>query len=1068
MPRELDFFPFGGSVSRKFERVLYDLLDVLTCLVANKLHRGVLHSTASKVLWRWVTTLSLLSPCESSSYSASSSTSDSCFILLKLLKLVPFLLFNSQTASEMEDFHFSDMGDPSVRIMTLLSVLIRRLTEESDQIYTHHFSFVDVTTTGTDSKVSSNGLDDFITILKGPNLPYIEPSVQFFKRSVDMERLHGLITCIAQIFSYIKENNYNIEKTTTQNSGATSTILPPKVYLTLLLLLKYEDIQLNLVTLNLIYFYLNNLSKDKQVSLELIFKNYKKLFPRINELLPIENWSLPTLLMSPSKILAELCSKFPLMNDDLRKANLDIQLVTMLTGDLYKNNQELKELKSLKKLSQECTKIVDFEKSSTYKRNENELSDFLLLLSVYSSKKEEYRGRITQSNRSKVFSVVVPNSYTATAHYNSNSNSPASAASSTSSLNLSFVIFDIVDDYRFLLTQIQMIHMMIRKGNKDQLVILGKLLSSAICLLNDSIFTNILYLIRSLSRSVAILRTFFVECNSYPSTMKKSNGSSEKDSFIGNLLHILKGIENCSKIVNYYYKNCNINSSNTDFTLICRRNCLNKSILLGILANFVLDFSSFRISIVLNESFLVTLVNIFNNALPENNNDNQFRNKEELDLEINTIQYNVLQVLQNYTYNETDENKQLLMHHFKFGNLFDKIKYGLFDCEPRNDDLKLKQKVISFDILRNLTSGSNLFSQCVQKEYKEWRKKQTGFSSIGWYSFLTKNLSNNLGMFGVTGNGDINDPMTLRILCKNENYPSLLLAINFIEDHKYTNIENFKDNLKSKEKLFRIWLSFLNLTVTKEFEEKVDRDVNIIVNTNNNLNLIQVSICWIIINLTWKNEIFGSRRSDSVQFKIYDTILIGRVNDRIDIEESDDEDNEDEDDGVDEEEDEEDKEGDGNEDENMEGGTPQEKYSTASERAYFLRDFGFLATLDLLVKRLNGYNRNNGSKRFDTIMGNDLLEKAKTARNQILELTGGLRKGHKVGISHKRSDSTDSKRMDDNTLKTADSSIRRDVNRGGEGYGYESDSEDYVDTLDNNESDQDMEGIEEFDDCWVR
>ncbi|CAH2350999.1 hypothetical protein CLIB1423_02S09978 [[Candida] railenensis] len=1058
----------------KFERISSDLLDILLALLSHRRYSSRLNGEVSKVLWRWVTTLSVIIPNDNANGNTTSNVNELNNIVedealfLKSLKLVPLLLFDTESKDARDEFNFNvsmdGADDDSVRIVTLLSVLIGRLGRECDKIYSCHFP-------GEQMKDPDEAKLDLATF-NDPNLPNIEPSIEYFKKNIQIETLLGLICCIAQIFSFLKESNFNISGTEqTENSIG---ILPPKVYLSLLLLLKYENIKLNLVTLNLIYFFLNNLTIENKLPLELVFKNYQKLFPRINELISTDEANdravIPLLLLSPCKILAQLCTNYPLMNNDLRRGNLEIKLIGILES-LFETSPQIKLFKTLKKSSMGSQKIVDFGKLASGggglsfdDKGITNLPDLMLLLSVYCSKKEEYRSRIvaTGKNNGDNYKRCV-----------------------------SIIIFEIIDNYRFLLSQIQMIHMKIRHGKNTvaDLQLLGKLLSIMTSLLNDSIYTNTLYLIRSLSRSVALLRTFFVKCNSYPSSFKKvdrkiaSSGSvsgstttsniisavpsansfernSTEGGFTDNLLHILKGIENCSLILNYY----NDSVSYTDSIVTISRTMIsNKSILLKILANLVLDFSSLRFNIIRNEEVLDILIKIFKNSSKPHKID-EYKSREEVQLEANTIQYNILQVLQNYTFNENDENKAKLMELYKFECIFEKIAYGLgidddeiLSLDDTVKELRLQQKVHSFDVLRNLTSGSQYFCQRIQKEYSDWKKQRAGFAHIGWYSFLYKNLSQGLEIYGLESGYDIDDDFTLMELCKNESYTSLLLAINYIEDHKYTNIENFKENLRNREKIFHLWLKFLSLNIPKDFEQ--DLDINVVVNMNNNLSLIQVSICWIIINLTWKNEIFGSRRTDSVQFKIYDTISIGRVNDRIDIDSEDDDEDDDDDD---------ENNGVNDEDENAEqdsileeGKKDYDLFTSASNRAMFLRGFGFLTVLDHLVKRLNGgHSKFKGSERFDSIMGNDLLEKARSAKNQILELTGGKR------LETRRRDSSTSKKESE-AKPGSQRTVRPDVNRGGEGYGYETDSEqEYVDTMENNDSD--MEGVEEFDEYWVR
>lgn len=1079
-------------------------LDIFVALFNNKNYETLFENDGANKLWRFITSLLIIT------YDASDISE---LILTKLLKLVPVLLNNAKSGTSIHE-----------PLSTLLSTLLKRLSKECKTLCLSNFPAIEF----TPEIVNRLAFED-------PNLPNLELNPYIFRTKVNLLLLTDLITCTAQIFSFLNDNKYGLFINSLLDVGKHNqhnALFHTDVYLTMLLLIKYENKALNLAALNLVYFHLNNLKQysnqdDTKNKEESIFNNFKKITPKLIELLSLDDnkfvkpTTLPIFLLSPTKILTNLSSQYPSISDELRKNNVDYKIMKGLELR-FKSSQKLKYFKLLKQNSQNCTKLVDFTVMMNYlqETNLNSLSELLLLLSVFTSKKEEYRERVV--------------------------NYKLTDAKSKHQHTFSQMVFELVDDYRFMLIQIQLVHRIlypkdnIKKISEHDIPWLSKNLGVMISLVNDPAYTNVLYLIRSLSRSVALLRTFFVDCNSIVSEIDIETSSSDisrsryardrnssSGGFISNILQILKGNEISSKLVQFF---CNFNSEGDTGRQLNKSQMLNKSITLGTIANFVLDFSSFRYNIVNDEGFLKNLSVIYKNSLISSQKASTGEVDDEEMFQKNTIQLSILQILKNYMYNENQENKKELIEYFPISILFDKIVYGVakngnilsngVDNESEEiKGLKLQQKIVAFDILRNLTAGSPYFSQYLIDAYDNKLDdvvKREDKLPLSWADFVIENITNFENFEREHKRVNVNeelfyDDSFLLSLMDNNDYVSLVLAINYIEDHKFTNIEKFRERLLPKESLLKVWKRFLNLSVTDEFESQLD--FNSKININNNLNSIKLSIVWIIINLTWKNDVFeytfpgteNESRSEGDHYRIYDTVesspnrRTSSANDRIDIDNSDDSDNE-------KKEMSDDNENNSNRNNlsdatgNLIVGESDEKVTTPTERAKILKKYGFLEVLDNLIGQLGNYektNRNDLEKgytgqRFDYFMSNDLLEKIKTARYQIFSLESG---GH---ISFRPRQTRPSQQIDRNIAQrpasaTASSSAavtaavlaaagagsgtsavsrlvtRPDVNRGGEGYGYGSD-EDFTDISPSapNETqvndDEDMENADDDDD----
>lgn len=1146
----------SSEVISKFECIIGFGLDIFIVLNNAKEFNFEFDDESSiNELWKFVISLVILSDNNKFKGKQSGLSSSPSLIsypfLTKTLNLTPFIIANSR------DNQFT-----TTLMVTLLSALLKRLDNECNKICEFHFP-----NSNTDSlKTTSNYFNELC--FKDYYLPNIEPNNGFFKSKINVQFLIELITCTAQIFSHLRSNNKNVVMTipnngqgqdkfqhdgddevvdvdetqefelqndnlhhqnnknvdNDENDTSPIVVLPIRVYLSLLLTLKYDNKLLNLVSLNLIHLYLDNLMRSsnrpsRHIKNE-VLKSYKKLFPRIIDLLDLDSDSnvfkplrIPKYLESATKILCTISLSCRFARDEIRRCNIDHKIMNYLSK-LIKSDTSLKNMNILKKASMNGKNLVDFtnlidlenyqknlnnninKNNLIDERNKDELSikknspkkdqlaivgDYFLLLSIYVGDKEEYRYRIVE--------------------YKPQNNSRNLLAQLT---------FELIDNYRFLLMQTQIIYKILRNKNGSKIsntkdkIWFGKNLGMILSLIGNEVYFCVFHLIRSLSRSISTLRTFFVECNSFTSLLDLSDDSNEESgnvtnigindndtnghdstttisataaaeaaattttnnitisshlrynretglpingSFISNILHILRINEDLYKIIQFF---CEFDYKlNGDYRkLLTLTNPLNKSIILGLIANFVLDFSSFRYDVVNDVYFLKTLSKIYENSINDEVNSTE-RNES---LQFNSIQLVVLQILKNYSFNENQENKKELLEFIPISIVFDKSIYGLtknVSLDEEIKELKLKQKIVAFDILRNLTAGSLYFSEKIKGLYQDYYNSNHFNNSLPreWDEYLISNMLNfecfikgfntskqtiqsKLSMFK-------EDDDFLAKLMLNENYVKFITSINYIEDHRITKVSNFKQSDFPLENLLKIWERFLSLRISSKLEKKLAKnDSNSRIELNNNLNEIRLSIVWILINLTYKgNEYtYDYQFPDINHSRLHDIVLkdgniemvhsqnrenqsnnsrhgsVSANSYRIVIDDSDDEENTDTN---------------TNNNHNNEMKTEtneilQQNHETSDENKYdsnkiltsvqkakILYKFGFSDVLDNLYLDLDfkgPTSRRNSSlgsskkdtnlksnlsisiKKFDEVSSRGLLEKVKTANYQIISL----------------------------------------------------------------------------------
>ncbi|CAI5757069.1 unnamed protein product [Candida verbasci] len=671
---------------------------------------------------------------------------------------------------------------------------------------------------------------------------------------------------VAQIFNFLNEENYKLNlrfKSDIKAITLSKTIKIPNTYfIALFLFLKFDSKILNLSALNIILYFLNNGSQFDEA---FKFEKFKHIFPRIIDLLGYSN-DLPYILDSTS-ILTDICGNHQLLNEEIYKCNIDARLIKILNSK-YKSNKLLKDLKHLKRESNRGKLLINFLDLGHFDEL-NGISNLLLLLSVFTNTLEQYRNRIIKND----FET-----------------------------NLSQLIFEIIDTYYFLLEQLKISFKLLNlnKVKKEDFNWLNSNVSILISILNSKLFTNCFYFIRSISRSVGTLRTFFVECNSlinfknYQESENPSNQSQVSEvayssfitrnenqsistnnttsastgGFIIDFLEIVANFENLDNYLKFFIQQ----EQHLIKTLKIQKT--NQTIVIGLLANFILDFSSFRYKILGYENFLNNLSNIY-----EMNTTDDIELSEEDKFQKNTIQLKILQFIKNLLYNEaTDYKLDIIECNFSMLYILRKASIGLIKIDLNNSSeisqLLIQQKIVSFEILKNFTAGSPNHNQLIIKEYED------PFYSIfqnelpnNWSSFLVENIMNvKLFLSDPDSDSDFFKDETLSQLLYNTDYVKLVTSINYIEDHKFTQIDTIKKSIFPTDELLTIWKRLLS------FELKVDKI------QSNHLNQIKISIVWIIINLTWNvNYQTESDAHDYSHYEVYQTVNSKQLNDNINL-----------------------------------------------------------------------------------------------------------------------------------------------------------------------------------------
>ncbi|OBA19828.1 hypothetical protein METBIDRAFT_45154 [Metschnikowia bicuspidata var. bicuspidata NRRL YB-4993] len=839
---------------------------------------------------------------------------------------------------------------------------------------------------------------------------------------------------------------------------------------------------LNFAALNLFEFRLLNLLPDGVSEKKQACLVFEKMFPRIVELLNHDVQTMkqiPGYLRLPITILSDLCIKYPKFCVQLKNTGVDKQIMADL-ATLIEFSPVLSFIQMAKRAYKDSKGIMDFSalikhvrglKTELWLAQKSEISliaNHLLLLSVLTSSSEDFRRRITSFSTGKE-SKSEPNF-------------------------LCLAIFEVIENYQFMCTQLILGYKAFWKlqeapssePSNKLLEWLGENVSVLLTLLEHPLNTNAFYLMRSLSRSVSTLRTFFVDCNSIKSSFvtfdanvprsliskrKVNQGNvisdisarydrdstpNKKGNLISCLLKIISRMSVVDHVVDFFA------STKTGLfgkQRIARKAlCEKKIVTLAILANFILDFSSFRHEIVNHDRILRNLALLFKSSIRSRNQGEKIENSgnevHEIAFEQLKIQMGILQVIKNYLYNETEENRRMIWDFFPLSLIFELSLYGVFvdtEADSQLHEIRLQQKIIAFEILRNLTAASPYFSEAIEKLYVEFATRNANFQPLPrtWNKYILESLlSFDLFLPFKNLRSDIDklflkdDEFVLRIVHKTD-YFKLLVAINYLEDHRYTNISFLRVSDFPQRPLLRVWKRLLEVKLLKSLETKLcGLDANEIIKLANHLNEVKISITWILINLTWKNDISSYHAFEGSNFRLMDVIhtpqnsafSISQFN-QSGISVGDFEEQEEDD--------------------------PADSYDTAGgsqrssldneislkKRAEILYKAGFCEVLETLIDDLSRpkptfkQSKYLSIERFDSLNSNDLFEKCRTAQSQIVgfipALDDSATSHPRMHLPQNQSGLYPLRRL--SNIASSRESVHRDVRQRGDEFEYWSD-----------------------------
>lgn len=1007
-------------------------------------------------------------------------------VVLEAYNILPFLLELDSTERKNPDYNAANL---------FLSQNIRHLDFQMDRM----FSFF--------SQNMSNFSDEALQVS-----PTVLLDMRMVQNSLDFLVLSAVTLAIAQIVNFIKDGS-----SLNPNATQAAFLASPKFHQCLLMFFYAENhYVLSVAALNLFQFRLSHLPHYSTHQEDISFSTFEKMFPRVIELLSYQQSTVsqtPGYLQLPVTVLSDLCLKYPQFSSQLNNTGVDKKIMGELSK-LLDSSVVFSFLQTAKGLFSKTKNAIDFSalrrKSfgisnvlfSSQKSELNLIASHLLLLSVFTSSNEDFRRKIASyapENESK----LDPNF-------------------------LCLAFFEIVENYEFLSTQLILNYKMFSKlqevpqtsASEKLLEWLSENVTVLLSLLEHPVNKNAFYLMRSLSRSVSTMRTFFVDSNSIKSSFEVcdtelSNGlsmegtvktksvleniknrydreshSGKRRNFISYFLKIISRMANVDAKV-MFFASAKLGLVETQY--LTRKTLSEKNVvILAILANLILDFSSFRYEIVHHERILKDLANLFKISIQKISQleleDKTQKEVKEVIYEQLKLQTSILQVVKNYLYNENEDNRKVVWEYIPLSLIFELSLYGgsgVVEVDWDLHRLRIEEKVLSFEILRNLTAASFYFSESINKLYMEFAANHDtgGNCPRSWNKYLLDNLLS-FGLFMELNNLKYDghrmfledDEFVLRLL-KDPEYVRLIVAINYLEDHRFTNIRSFCVSDFPHKALLKVWKRLLEITVLKSLELKIcGSDLSACIKLSNQINEVKVSIAWILINLTWDEEDIPHGPS----FSHMDMILT-RYNDIsardpssynasqivVDVSEDD-------------------------EDESLSASTGARSFRVLSRnsllsmkmRAKLIYQAGFCKVLEKITNELSSPHpiledeKEFSMERFDSLSSSDLFEKCKTAQLKILLLISRKEESGFDDSLHVERDEPHVVGRTSNLSSARESNIRPDVNRGGEGFGYSSD-EDYgndgptrlqpAETR-NEEGDESEEMVEdeEFDEYWIR
>lgn len=708
-----------------------------------------------------------------------------------------------------------------------------------------------------------------------------------------------------------------------------------------------------------------------------------QLFPTLIDLMVLPPPLLPLFVLSPIRILADLCKQHSELSLHLKQTNLDLQLVEMF-AQRVEGDELLAALLQLKrktpgnafaKLPANLVKSYQFDPV---------VADFLLLLLVHCATNEDNRTRITQAPEQIGFHRI---------------------------------LFQILDLHLWLMFQTHLLFKLARRGRTD----LGVLGGIIVGLSDSPLFTNCLYLVRLLLRLITPLRTFFVELNLFQlfflANFQQEAAEPRADGFVVSLLETLRLYE--SHVTMLTALKHPVNTA-----------MVNQSLVLAVLANLSTEFLLFKMAICHYDTFLTLLLIIFREARhralsdPKNAYAHAF------------IELNVLHVLRNILHVDTDENKREVWQYFELVDILDKTVYGQYPAEvvddPELHHIYIKQKLVAFQVLRNATAWLLIYPEIVDAWahcYDLWPRSKRQHISQAWDDYLVTTLEN-YDIFLGQQEAVVNDADLQTWMLENlADYVLLVVTITLMEANRYEDPVEQPDGPFPSEGILGLWLRLLKCHVRgRPLEQAGSLGVE-------NIYDVKLLILLVLINLILKELTSPVYRQGLTDYTLFETVanqgdhqaypsqqlLLSQT--RFSI---------------------------GTRWDRVASVAPTQSLVTEL-RARYLEKFGFFAVVSDLIRYFSEHNR---GKKFNVRNCHDLVERLSQFKHQM-----------EVLLYLKNLDYSEAGNV--HTVEAikplAAAEVRRDVNRGGEGFGYDDDDDvDEEDDDDEGENDDDANDDEQM------
>lgn len=545
-----------------------------------------------------------------------------------------------------------------------------------------------------------------------------------------------------------------------------------------------------------------------------------QLFPTLIDLMVLPPPLLPLFVLSPIRILADLCKQNNDLSLHLKQTNLDLQLVEMF-AQRVEGDKLLTALLLLKqKTPGNAFARIPAAMIKSYQFDPI-VADFLLLLLVHCATNEDNRTRITQAPEQIGFHRT---------------------------------LFQILDLHLWLMLQTHLLFKLVRRGCTD----LGVLGGIVVGLTDNPLFTNCLYLVRLLLRLITPLRTFFVELNLFQlfflANYHPETAEPRADGFVVSLLETLRLYESHVTIL-------------TSLKHPVNTAMVNQSLVLAVIANLSTEFLLFKMAISHYDSFLTLLLMIFREARRSASSDSKNAYAHAF------IELNVLHVLRNILHVDTDENKREVWQFFELTDILNKTVYGQYPLEvvddPELHHIYIKQKLVAFQVLRNATAWLLIYPEIVDAWalcYDLWPRSKRQHISQTWDGYLVSTLEN-YDVFLGQQDAVVNETDLQTWMLENlADYVLLVVTITLMEANRYEDPVEQPEGPFPSDGILGIWLRLLKCHVRgRPLEQAGSLGVE-------NIYDVKLLILLVLINLILKELTSLVYRQGLTDYTLFETV----------------------------------------------------------------------------------------------------------------------------------------------------------------------------------------------------